>query len=1011
MRLDELLEAAEGDQEEALRLLFVLARRCADAPDEAVASGAELADMLAAILAPDDPGGAPTGWLTAHRMVTFHADEATQADLTAATIADAVDELLNGRSLELLDDSARYGPGELLGVGGMGRVERVLDRRLGRTVARKAQHPGLHGLALAERFLEEAELTAQLEHPNIVPLYDFHRQADGSLCFTMKELRGQSLADAIDDARHRVVDDPAALHSVLLRFVRAFRQVCDAIAFAHDQGIAHRDLKPDNIMLGGFGEVQVIDWGIASRLGTPIEALAGTPSYLSPELVNGEAREVAVAADIYALGATLYHLLALRPPFEGSLHTVLIQVRAGDVQPLPELARHPVPDELAAVVERAMAPDPTLRYPSVTALADDVQAWLDGRPLASLDYGRAQLVAKWARRNPTAVRGIAATAAVAAVLGTFGAVRYVTDITDARDDARAQQRRAETERDRAVTAETSAREALADAQLAAARASSETGRYTRADERYHHAAEVLADLGAPAVGPEVGLLDNHARARRPLFTVPLPEPPASLRIEPVHGWLVRLTPGEPVVAHAPPFFDEAFRSPNPMPDCIDQAIRWERDTLALYCAAAAGVDRIDLATGETARVSELVGTPAVLEAPHFSELVFVGAGDRDDWAKPPMLWWRAFQRTADGWDARFDRQLVELPSAWGPWFLGERYARNHGTVLYHVERGPVRSLGMPLAKGAIAPDGSAVATYHEGVHELRYEPLQGDGTRWSISPDQPLVVRSFTPDAQTLFAAGETPTILELRASDGSLVQRLDGHTRTVKQIWATDELVLSTGLDDTLRGYARVRPPERLEGSVLGLLPPGELLAVATGDRELSFVDVVTHEPLRRVSLDMLDLDEGWEAESVQADGALVVTARRIVFVPLVGDPVPLVTSTDAPLKAGDRLPDGHVAFCRGRDVTLRTPDGTEHTLGRIEREECRDLVVAAPDQVFVSDFWDYRVHRFAQGTRGPVWSQKLPFTVFRLSAAAGFVGVGDWTGQISVFAAATGEPGDRQL
>jgi len=978
---DALLDAAGGDRQEALRMLFAVARRAADAPATAPASGAELAAALASLV-----GSEATS--AAHRMAT-QAGGALGAAPTAATVADAIEEVLTGASLTLPDDAARYDQAELLGAGGMGQVLRVVDRRLGRTVARKELHAGVTGLASARRFLAEAKLTAQLDHPNIVPLYDLGQAPDGRLYFTMKEVEGRSLAQCIDDVRHGVRRGERDAHPAILTFARWFRQVCDGVAFAHDQGVAHRDLKPDNVMIGDFGEVQVMDWGLAARFGDPLTGLEGTPAYLAPEVVDGACPRVGPAVDIYALGATLYHLLCFERPYAGPAEVVLAQRRAGSPAPPSSRVAHAIPPELEAVALRAMADRPDARHGSVRALGDDVQAWLDGRPVASLSYGRTALLAKWVGRNRRLVAAVGATVAVAGVLGVAGGARYVTDVT--------------AQRDRARKAETLALERLVEAQLAAARASTETGRFGRAEALYDAAADELVALGGSMLGVSMGRLDNHARAERPAFAVAPPEE-GTLRIEPVQGAVYRVVPGEPVVLRRPPTFEALWRSGVPVPACAAESTRWERGTLALYCATDAGVRRVDLADGTEAPVVGLRGEPPLVHAPPGSSLVFVGRGDADDLHGDPNVRWLPAEPGPLGWSLGPELDVAEIPSAAGPWFLADRYGA-HGTVLHHMAQGPVRTVGRPRARGVLSPDGRWAATYHEGRHELLLEPLEGGPEAWSLAPERPLVAHGFTPDLATLLVASSTgPTVTALAVADGRVEGTYDGHDGAVLEVVATADLVLSRGQTGDVLGYPRHPLPATVAGSVMGLLPPGDVLVLGDGDA-LVFVDVATRSELRRVHLEMLADDEPWEAESLTADGALVVTTERLLFVPFAPSPVvELARSDGQPLASGDRTDDGHVAFCRGRDVVLRTPDGEEETLGRLEQGPCRDLQLAGPDRVFVSDFWGFALHRFARGTTGPVWTATHDNVVYRVSVEGDRVAVGDLTGQVSVYDTDTG-------
>jgi serine/threonine protein kinase len=229
------------------------------------------------------------------------------------------------------DLGPRYEVKGRLGRGGMGAVFEAYDRALDRAVAVKVMdRPGW-----------EAKVLAQLEHPGIVPVHDAGALPDGRTFYVMKRVRGARLNEALSDS----VSTAQRLD--------LFRRICDAVAFAHAHGVFHRDLKPENIMLGPFGEVLVMDWGIAARAESAAEnhVIAGTPGYMSPEQAAG-----AVAADarvdVFGLGALLAAIL-----------------------------RPPVPRPLAAIADRARAQDPVARYPSVEALAKEIERFREGKPV------------------------------------------------------------------------------------------------------------------------------------------------------------------------------------------------------------------------------------------------------------------------------------------------------------------------------------------------------------------------------------------------------------------------------------------------------------------------------------------------------------------------------------------------------------------------------------------------------------------------------------------------------
>ncbi len=284
----------------------------------------------------------------------------------------------------------RYAFVRELGRGGMGEVYLVHDEVLRRDMAMKViRHGLLHVPSVCSRFVEEAQVTAQLAHPGILPVFDLDRLADGRLFFTMSVVEGRTLQEVL-----------RAEEWSLRRLVDVWLKVCQAVAYAHTRGVVHRDLKPSNVMIGAFGEVQVLDWGVAKIRGfldraaaagdlTPISlaspashtnhgSLAGTPAYMSPEQAHGRVDEIDERSDVYALGTILYELLAGRPAFVGSSADVVEAVRAGPPRSLTEVTTARLPDELVAVVTRAMARAPSHRFADAREMATEVADWLEG---------------------------------------------------------------------------------------------------------------------------------------------------------------------------------------------------------------------------------------------------------------------------------------------------------------------------------------------------------------------------------------------------------------------------------------------------------------------------------------------------------------------------------------------------------------------------------------------------------------------------------------------------------
>ncbi|MBD3240592.1 MAG: protein kinase [Chitinivibrionales bacterium] len=291
---------------------------------------------------------------------------------------------------ELLDEEQQAGPrfdvvGEA-GHGGTSHVYTVVDRSLGRTIALKL----LRGRAeqkkgVKRRFIHEARVTAMLEHPNIVPVYDIGVTKDDRVYFLMKNVSGVSVGDAVRAARdgHPVPPEFETIDGRL----RIMLKVCDALAFAHNRGYIHQDIKPDNIMLGEFGEVLILDWGCAlgeKERSRGAAATYGTPAYMSPEQARQEGADE--RSDVYCLGATLYHMLTLcHPTWSNDPNEFWEMKRKGELSPLPERIRQALPEALLGVTRTAMAPEPAERYESVAAFQNaitDYQAHAESIALA-----------------------------------------------------------------------------------------------------------------------------------------------------------------------------------------------------------------------------------------------------------------------------------------------------------------------------------------------------------------------------------------------------------------------------------------------------------------------------------------------------------------------------------------------------------------------------------------------------------------------------------------------------
>jgi serine/threonine protein kinase len=439
---------------------------------------------------------------------------------------------------------ARYEQRGQLGKGGMGVVREVWDGDLRRTLAMKLVREDLLDATteteaaendhVLQRFLEEAQVTAQLGHPGVVPVHEIGVDGDGRPFFTMTRVEGEDLGRVFARSREPNSEWSSA------RVLGVLERVCQTMAFAHSRGVLHRDLKPSNVMVGAYGEVYVMDWGLA-RVGsderegvvttdrrlqiaedpaTPLASLGlrqpGTVYYMAPEQAADRASEVGPRSDVYAVGAMLYEFLARRVPYRGdgdelSPADVRERVVLGPPERIEALAPD-APAELVAICNKAMARAPADRYADMLAMAADLRAYLEGRVVRAHRTGAWVELSKWIRRN----RGTAAAISVALVLLVGSSALVASQnrtLASTNEDLRVQTEKAN---EASEAARRNAVEAVAQGQLAEQRraeASLRSARLAGERGRWIEALHALEDARAAGFPDPLELGIEEARAR------------------------------------------------------------------------------------------------------------------------------------------------------------------------------------------------------------------------------------------------------------------------------------------------------------------------------------------------------------------------------------------------------------------------------------------------------------------------------------------------------------------
>lgn len=373
---------------------------------------------------------------------------------------------------------------EVLGRGGFGVVYRASDRLLDRHVALKIPLFATTERGKAQRFLNEAKAAARLRHPNIVAVYE-GGEVDGRLYLAAEYVKGETLAQRMKNSR------PS-----LAQAVAWVKDLAGALAYAHAQGIVHRDIKPHNVMIGANGRPQIMDFGLARRLDddskmTREGALLGTPAYMAPEQARGEIEKVGPHSDQYSLGAVLYELITGQKPFDGP-PAVVIAKAASEEPPAPRTINSEIPLDLEAICQKAMEKDTARRYENLIALAADLAHWEQGEPTAARPLTAIQRTRHWVRRSP-AFATLVLTVAVLLVLAATGSGVGAFLLSQSNDELESALAGAQEQSQKAAAEAEKAARATKDVEKRTEEADAETKRAELAQSENEKA---LADLEA-----------------------------------------------------------------------------------------------------------------------------------------------------------------------------------------------------------------------------------------------------------------------------------------------------------------------------------------------------------------------------------------------------------------------------------------------------------------------------------------------------------------------------------
>jgi len=774
-------------------------------------------------------------------------------------------------------DKSYYDVLDEFGRGGLGRVLRARDRRTGRIVAVKEALRATPGLLA--RFAREAIVTANLQHPAIIPVYEVGRWVTGEPFYAMKLVAGRSLAEAAK--RATTLRDRIELLSHLIA-------VADALAYAHGERVIHRDLKPANVLIGDYGETVVIDWGLAKRLGdaddlvettaaadgkTLAGSVMGTPGYMPPEQARGEI--VDERADVYSIGAMLYEVLSGKRPFADttSIDEVLRLAAEAPPPPLPTIDPE-IPAELVAIVERAMAFDKAKRYRDAKALSEDLRRFQTGQLVGAHEYTTWQLVRRWVRRHAAAVGAAAIGVVALAVVGGFSIMR----IRAARDRAVAAQQRAVQSQHEALTQQSLAED------RAAALAEEQGRQLVVSGDPARGLPYLAAALDGGRRGPGLSFvvaraLDSMSRVEAVLAASQAPldmvtySPDGNRLVTSGTDGIVRI-------------FDTHAHTLQKQLGTADIA-RWTPD--GPIAVVVPDGSHVELRDPDTGKVTPL---PGVLAEP--TEAIALAKGRLAVGGRNGTLtWW------ADG--------------------------TQHTVAHAHAKK--IREL-------VFSPDGSRIATASDDLHATIWR--VADGTQVAtMTMEGAVLTLAWSPDGKRLAGGSYETTIAVWDAATGAALAHMNGHKDSVESVRFdhTGKRLLSGSRDNTAMIW------DAATGKPLATLPVAHHIIEAQWSPDDALIATRDeHGDITLFSGDGTFIAVLAGHTGSLAEVAFSPTGAQLASIALDGDlrlwhldPMPaLVTlaGPSQPMWRGTFSPDGKLAAVTAADGIVRVYDGATGAL-----------------------------------------------------------------------------------